>query len=650
MKNKARRGVEDPASLSRVRPLTRRRRWLNIGAIYLATVVCCALLDPPSGGHGAGWLFDNGEQYVHGARLSVYWRRHADLAKWLREQIVLVPLSDDTFDKEWGAGFEGPPVPRRYHAKVVRELEQAGVRAIVFDLIFDQPSPDDAVFTRALQESHNIILGSLMLEGEGEPTFLAPSKPLRRAAHLAHILSPQGAQQMAVERVLAVEKTPAGPLPALSFRAALEASGLGRAPLRRTHEGWDTGSFTLPVNENGDFFITFWGKPSGARTDGFFPSVPYEQIHQGALSDPFYKQNNFFKNKIALIGDVTKLGNDYRFTPAGHMTGLEIQAHATATVLAAILKQQPLIYEAPRWVNFLMIALLAALACRFAASWRLHTATLALLGLVIGWTLLNFWFFTDYGILLHFIAPCVAAPLATLGILTERSLTEERQKNFMRGLLGRYVSPQVAEFLAADPNNLQLGGQSVTATVLFSDVRGFTRLSRQLPAAQIVALLNEYLQAMTDIVFAHEGTLDKYIGDGLMAVFGTPAPQTDHARRAVAAALEMRGALEDLHQKWRAQGLPELEIGIGIATGEMIAGNMGARQRLDFTVIGPTVNLASRLESLNKELGTRLLIHETTFNHLKDEISARGPLSSAVHGHDEEELVYEVLGWKDAPL
>jgi adenylate cyclase len=165
---------------------------------------------------------------------------------------------------------------------------------------------------------------------------------------------------------------------------------------------------------------------------------------------------------------------------------------------------------------------------------------------------------------------------------------------------------------------------------------------------EVVARLNEYFQAMTDIVFQYDSAVDKYMGDALMALFGIPVPHPDHPRRAVAAAIDMQTALRELQAQWQAQGLPLIDIGIGINTGEMVVGNIGSKERQDFTVIGDAVNLASRVESLNKELHTRILITAATYEFIQDEVEVRGPLIMHVRGREEEVIVYEVLGWRNA--
>jgi adenylate cyclase len=179
-------------------------------------------------------------------------------------------------------------------------------------------------------------------------------------------------------------------------------------------------------------------------------------------------------------------------------------------------------------------------------------------------------------------------------------------------------------------------------TVMFCDLRGFTTLSHSMDPQSLVAYINEYMTAMTDVIFRHDGVLDKYIGDEIMAFWNAPRDQPDHAQRACQAALEMVQELQRLHASWARRNLPQLDIGIGINTGPMVVGNMGSRDRLAYTVIGDTVNVASRLQSLNKELGTRVLVTEATKQQAGEAFPYRSLDQVKVRGRDEALNVYEI--------
>ena len=594
-------------------------------AIFVAAVAVCSFLDLRA--------FNYFEQYTYNVRLTVYGKRNGNLTEQARKQIVLVPLSDESFKQ-----LPGPPVPRDYHAKVIRDLTRAGAKVIAFDLLFDLDRPQDRVFAAAARASGK-VLWACTQDASGK--LILPTAQLRQASpHYGHILMPQNADLMTIDRLEAVIMHNGRPVSAFSLKAALMALGLENLPMRRVAQGWQIGNLTLPVDEKGYLRISYLGKP-----DETFPVVPYEQIAGGAVDDEFYRKNQFFRDRIVLIGDNTTVGNDHRFTSVGDMWGVEIHAHAIATLL-----QRGFVRETPQWVNLIAVCLLAAMVCPFVTVCRLQWAACATVGLLVGYFVFNVWLFVDCGVWLHLIAPSTAIFLVAAGVLLDRGLIEEREKKRAYGLLRRFLSPQSAEYVITNPDKCVLGGERVTATVMFADVRGFTTMSEKLLPEQVVALLNDYLQAMTNIVFKHEGTVDKYVGDCIMALFGIPVPYPDHARRAVAAAIEMQNALLTLHEKRQAEGLPPLDMGVGINTGEMVFGMMGADERWDFTVIGDAVNLAARVEGLNAEMNSCILITESTYELVKDDVEVWGPLIAHVKGKQEEVVVYGVFGWRDASV
>ena len=241
-----------------------------------------------------------------------------------------------------------------------------------------------------------------------------------------------------------------------------------------------------------------------------------------------------------------------------------------------------------------------------------------------------------------------------LGIAIYRYVKEEREKKKIRGAFQYYLTASVINEMLKDPTNLKLGGDKKDLSVLFSDIRGFTTISEKLTPEELVRLLNEYLTAMTNIVFKYEGLLDKYMGDAIMAVFGAPLDQPDHARRACLTALEMMEDLHKLQKKWEAEGRPILNIGIGINTGDMVVGNMGSEMRFDYTVMGDMVNLGSRLEGINKEYGSNIILSEFTYNVVQDSVSCRELDWVRVKGKNKPVKIFELLGekkdegnWKD---
>ena len=602
------------------------RRAFLLALIWLGTTTLCVYLDE-------GPQLRSAEQIALGERFEAYSDYYGDLRSWAKKQVVLVPMSDESFDPD-GGKLEGPPVSRDKHAKVVRDLVRAGAKAVVFDMVFDsaKSGDEDGQFFDAVRESKRVVWGCLY-ENPNAPHFVGPharfAKSGAKVGHIDQHLTRGRVDTMRAFEAPLVDGKPTKPIASLSLH------GAGLIAKTSDFSG-------LALDENGEFRITFWKDANAASGHDFFPSVPYEDVLAGIDNDRFLHERQFFKDKIVIIGDVTTLGNDFRNTPiADQMAGMEIQAHATVTVLAALQKGARPIQDAPNWINILAIALGAALACRIVGAWRWGPTVPGLVVVLLVFGAFNVWLFAAHSLLVHIISPALAVALAALFTFAERAMLEEREKNRVTGHWQRHVDPEVARFILKYPDQLAMG-ELRDATVLFADIRGFTRLSSELPPGQTLLLLNEYLGTMTGVVKRHGGTLDKYVGDAVMAVFGLPMPYPDHALRAVQAASEMQSAFAALRARWQDEswherGLPDFDIGIGINTGGMLCGELGggegAHRRSDFTVIGDTVNVAAHIESLTKEFKTRLLIGEATFEATREWIEARGPLKAVIkHG------------------
>jgi adenylate cyclase len=391
----------------------------------------------------------------------------------------------------------------------------------------------------------------------------------------------------------------------------------------------------VPTDEAGRMILNWRG---GA---GAIPHLPAWQVLAGEV-DPAR-----LAGKYVLVGVTAPTVYDMRVTPVSvAYPGTEI--HATA--LDAMLMQDFILR--PGWAPlFDLGAVWLFAAVTVAYLWRARTL-LTLIGfaaLAAVFLALNQYFFATRQFWLNLVYPMVAFGLTYVALNTYRYVFADRQKKQIKSAFAKYLDPSVVEQVTDDPERLSLGGEALNLTVLFSDIRGFTGISERLSPVELVAFLNEYLTAMTDIVMRRKGLLDKYIGDAVMAVFGAPYPYPEHALEACRTAWEMQQALKELNVGWAGRGLPEIAIGVGVNTAEMVAGNMGSRDRFNYTVIGDGVNLASRLEGLNKVYATRIIVSESTQALVGEQFWARTLDLVRVKGRESPVEIFELLGPIEEP-
>jgi len=392
------------------------------------------------------------------------------------------------------------------------------------------------------------------------------------------------------------------------------------------------GDTTIPTDESGRLLVNYLGP---AKT---FPHYSISDILKGRI--PAEK----IRNKIVIVG-ATAIGiYDLRVTPFGATyPGVEIHA----TVIDNILHRNFLTHSSfTRFIDLCAIILFGLLMGLIIPRLRAVMGILFALIIITIFVAVNMFIFSSYNIWLNLIYPALTMAIIYLAITVYRYITEEREKKKIRGAFQYYLTASVINEMLKDPTKLKLGGDKKDLSVLFSDIRGFTTISEKLSPEELVHLLNEYLTAMTDVVFKYDGMLDKYMGDAIMAVFGAPLDQPDHASRACQTALDMLSELHRLQKKWLAEGKPVLNIGIGINSGDMVVGNMGSEMRFDYTVMGDMVNLGSRLEGINKEYGSNIIFSEFTYNVVKDSMCCRELDWVRVKGKKLPVKIYELLSKK----
>ena len=248
-----------------------------------------------------------------------------------------------------------------------------------------------------------------------------------------------------------------------------------------------------------------------------------------------------------------------------------------------------------------------------------------------------------FSTVINVITPLVMFTLTTIIAYTHKFVIENRNKEKVKSAMGKYMSQDVMKKVIQNIDNLGLGGKKSTVTVLFADIRGFTSMSEQMSAQQVSEILNEYFTEMEPIITQYNGVINKFIGDAVMAIFGEPIQDKNHAQNAVKCAYSMLEKVKELQKKWAKEGKPKIEIGIGVNTGEVFVGNIGSVNRMEYTVIGDTVNLASRLESYNKIYKTKLLISSTTYEEVKSFTDVIKISDVQIRGKANKMDIYEVL-------
>lgn len=373
------------------------------------------------------------------------------------------------------------------------------------------------------------------------------------------------------------------------------------------------GDYTIPVNSYNEMLINFAG-PSGT-----FPIISFYKVWQLSRQEKtdFFKRN--FKDKIVLIGPGNIYNQDFKPTPfyrskyytgTRQTLGIEIIANVINTIL-----ERRFIVSLRLWQTILVILFLGVLTSFTSFKLSPIAGGIVAFAIVTGYTYSCIFLFSRYSINLDMMCPLTAIPLTYTSVFAYRYTIEDKEKRKIKRIFKHYVSEEVFGELLKYPGAIPLGGNRMQVSVLFADIRGFTSLSENQDPQYIVSILNSYFTMMADIILKNKGTLDKYIGDGILAFFGAPIAREEHAELAVHSAIEMISMLDVLNKELMLD-VP-LRIGIGIHSGEAVVGNIGSTRKMEYTIIGDTVNTASRVEGLTKEFKANILITEETFSRLK---------------------------------
>lgn len=586
-------------------------------------------------------------------------------------EIVIVVVDQKSLDYYERMESIPWPWPRSLYQPVIDLVALGGARALIFDILFTERSgygyEDDKYFEDVVKDRGNVYMPIFMSKKEHEldlaleehlvsertvpvddesevdwedyRSVVLPLDGLVMGARgLGNVMmNPDG--DGVYRRVPLLSKYREKFFPSLALSAVKGILGVKRFSVDRANR-LHIGRKTVPLQEDGTVLVKYYG---GAATYQYYSIASliesWVRLEEGV--EPVVEPVEF-RGKIVLVGLTAPGLFDLKPTPLSSVyPGVEVHA----TVIDNIMQETFL--RRAGVLTVLLYVLVINLLCGIVASYfvRLRVLIPLVCGCMAAPFLLALGSFSS-NLWLDLVSPEVGVVLTFVLTSIVSYSTEGRQRRFIKNAFTHYLSPSVIDELVGNPERLRLGGERRELTVFFSDIEGFTTFSEKLPPEELSEMLCEYLSQMTDIILSHGGTLDKYEGDAIMAFWGAPLPQLDHAQRACVTALECQAALAEIRRQFSSRGWPLLYARIGLNSGEMAVGNMGSRERFDYTVLGDNVNLGSRLEGANKQFGTWVMISESTWQLVKDDLEARELDVIRVKGKETPVRVYELLAKK----
>jgi adenylate cyclase len=531
--------------------------------------------------------------------------------------VVIITIDEDSF-----AELNMPwPWPRALHGKLIDAVTRGKPAVIALDILFLEPSAhgpsDDEALARAIARSGKVVLAAGLSEVREsgwikEKRDLNPPLPLLREGAAAW-----GPVNIITDRDAFVRRTTL----TLDFQDR-EWAGFDLQIYRLAKKA---GIPAAPLPSSPDVLINYAGPP------GTFPRVAYSRVVNGEISP------EVFEGQIVLVGATTQILHDVfptPFAPLRTMPGVAIHANILDTLLAGI----P-IRRAPAWADTAMAVLAGGTAGWIASVFRPLPAFLLVSGTALAFLVGTQAAFRWGRLWLDVLPVPLALLVPYVGVVVKNFAQEQLEKR----RLSRFFSPNVVKEIVRQKDDAGLGAGRRRMTVLFSDIRGFTSMSEKMEPEEVVAFLREYLTEMTEAVFRHGGTVDKYIGDAIMALYNVPFEAPDHAAQAVRTALEFQRRLAPLAERFAAKHRGTLACGVGINTGDAVVGTIGSRQRLEYTAIGDAINLGSRLESITKDFNVPVVISEATWLEIKDLFETRFLGEVTVKGKEIPVKIYTVV-------
>ena len=588
--------------------------------------------------------------------------------------VVIVEISEESFKslpEKW-------PWPRSYYAHLIRNLKRAGAKVVGVDIILSghdvySPANDDDL-RAAIRET-----GIVVLAGKAPEMNEMHRKVIANEDYgniFFHVDSCIGATNIYNDADGVYRRY----CPLWGTNTDLLIPAFGFAVLNKYFDyqalnivenfsdEFIFGGVSIPKYDSENFLINFFGPSGTFRRIRFADVIDDESFRTieedssrgetNTFSDPEYGYlyDGTFKDKIVLVGSTVPEDHDLfpisfargQKTGDNLMYGVEIHSNVIESVIRQeFIRKQSAATEI--MLIFLLTIVTFLVTSGLKSSKTRHHFLVELNGFLFAMSeifLVGFvalLMFNKDNYLVTVISPMLAVLAGYVSSTVYHFVVERKQRMLIKTMFSTYVNPSVVDELIMNPEKLTLGGQRKELSVMFTDIDGFTTISEQMDSQALVSLLNEYLSEMTEIVFRNDGTLDKFEGDAIVAFWGAPIAQEDHSMRACRCALEMQDALVEIRKKWKEQNKPLLNIRIGVNTGEMVVGNMGGMGKFDYTVIGDSVNLASRLEGANKLYRTGIMVSQRTFDLVKHAIIGRELDLIMVKGRSEPLKTYELL-------
>lgn len=574
----------------------------------------------------------------------------------ISEEVVIIGIDDASFSAlniSW-------PFPREYHAKLIENLRLAGARLVVFDIEFTENSrPEaDALLADTAAYSDNVIFAGKVLKGSGmgmSDQLVTPIREINEYSIPWGIVNMGGDTDNVIRKYTLYELHDGVPYYSIGVAALanMDSFKVGwSSNIIRDKASLLIGERKIPTISQNRALINYYGP------DATFPTVSYASVlddetvdmpgYMGIELNEYYDllDSGIFQDKIVLVGATVDELHDKFPTPFGGewTSGVEIHANFIEMALSGHYLSQ-----INPWIFFILEIFILLLVWAIFSRMKPQYSAIILVIFVVLQYALAYQIFVRMELLLPVVETSLLLVLIYLASLVCHYMDTMKEKRFIRQAFQQYMAPELVNELLKHPDSLSYGGSMQEITVLFSDIRSFTTYSENHNPEETVNTLKEYLTEMVRIIIDNQGILDKFVGDEIMALFGTPLPLPNHALSACRAALKMRDKMTALQNAWAEAGLEGFEIGIGINTGNAVVGNLGSEQIFDYTAIGDMINLGARLESINKEYDTakHIIISEYTLAQVKDQVEVRYLDEVKVKGKNKAVKIYELISLKE---